>query len=130
MLIKEYNEESGTVFSIECNKLLYRGKSEYQKIEVYESINYGSILLLDNCFMITEKGFKNDSSWNKEDSVGFSTQSHRTPSLPYQENYYLAKLNDKLGLVLRKLSHRIHPYISQLERVDDMLLHKHSREYC
>ena len=58
MLIKEYNEESGTVFSIECNKLLYRGKSEYQKIEVYESINYGSILLLDNCFMITEKGFE------------------------------------------------------------------------
>ncbi len=58
MLIKEYNEESGTVFSIECNKLLYRGKSEYQKIEVYESINYGSILLLDNCFMITEIGFE------------------------------------------------------------------------
>jgi spermidine synthase len=63
MLVKEYNKESGTQFSIECEKLLYKAKSKFQNIKVYKSKKYGNILMLDNCFMLTEKG--NDQYHNK-----------------------------------------------------------------
>ena len=63
MLIKEYNKESGTQFGIECEKLLYKSVSKYQKIKVYSSRKYGNILTLDDCFMLTEKN--NDQYHNK-----------------------------------------------------------------
>ena len=56
MLVKEYNKESGTQFGIECEKLLYKAKSKFQNIKVYKSKKYGNILMLDDCFMLTEKG--------------------------------------------------------------------------
>ena len=55
MLIKEYCKKSNTFFGIECQKLLYSTKSKFQKIKVYSSKIFGNILMLDNCFMITEK---------------------------------------------------------------------------
>ena len=63
MLVKEYNKESGTQFGIECEKLLYKAKSKFQNIKVYKSKKYGNILMLDGCFMLTEKG--NDQYHNK-----------------------------------------------------------------
>jgi spermidine synthase len=63
MLVKEYNKESGTQFSIECEKLLYKAKSKFQNIKVYKSKKYGNVLMLDDCFMLTEKG--NDQYHNK-----------------------------------------------------------------
>lgn len=63
MLVKEYNKESGTQFGIECEKLLYKAKSKFQNIKVYKSKKYGNILMLDDCFMLTEKG--NDQYHNK-----------------------------------------------------------------
>ena len=63
MLVKEYNKKSGTQFSIECEKLLYRAKSKFQNIKVYKSKKYGNVLMLDDCFMLTEKG--NDQYHNK-----------------------------------------------------------------
>ena len=30
MLVKEYNKESGTQFSIECEELLYKAKSKFK----------------------------------------------------------------------------------------------------
>ena len=56
MLVKEYNKESGTQFGIECEELLYKAKSKFQNIKVYKSKKYGNILMLDDCFMLTEKG--------------------------------------------------------------------------
>jgi len=55
MLVKEYCKKSNTYFGIECQKLLYSTKSKFQKIRVYSSKTFGNILMLDDCFMITEK---------------------------------------------------------------------------
>ena len=55
MLVKEYCKKSNTFFGIECQKLLYSTKSKFQKIKVYSSKTFGNILMLDDCFMITEK---------------------------------------------------------------------------
>ena len=56
MLIKEYNNQSKTVFGIECKKLLYKKKTNYQEIKIYSSELYGNIMMLDGCFMVTEYG--------------------------------------------------------------------------
>lgn len=63
MLVKEYNKESETEFGIKCQKLLYKKNSKFQNIKVYESKKYGNILMLDDCFMLTEKN--NDQYHNK-----------------------------------------------------------------
>jgi len=55
MLVKEYCKKSNTFFGIDCQKLLYSAKSKFQKIKVYSSKIFGNVLMLDNCFMITEK---------------------------------------------------------------------------
>ena len=55
MLVKEFNKDTKTFFAIECQKRLYKKISKYQKIEIYSSIYYGNILLLQDCFMLTEK---------------------------------------------------------------------------
>ena len=56
MLVSEFNRQTGTKFSIKCEKSLYKKKSTFQKIEIYKSKIYGNIMMLDNCFMLTEKG--------------------------------------------------------------------------
>ena len=63
MLATENNKQSETNFSIKCEKLLYKNKTAFQKIEIYKSKKYGKIMMLDDCFMITEKG--NDQYHNK-----------------------------------------------------------------
>jgi len=55
MLVKEFNKDTKTYFAIECQRRLFKKKSKHQKIEIYMSKYYGNILLLDNCFMLTEK---------------------------------------------------------------------------
>ncbi len=55
MLVKEFNNDTKTYFAVECYSRLYKKKSKYQKIEVYSSEYYGNILLLEDCFMLTEK---------------------------------------------------------------------------
>ena len=42
-------------FSIKVNKQLYSAKSEYQRIDVFESIDFGRFLTLDGYMMLTEK---------------------------------------------------------------------------
>ena len=56
MLVSEFNKQTQTSFSIKCEKLLYKKKSIFQKIEIYKSKIFGNIMMLDNCFMLTEKG--------------------------------------------------------------------------
>ena len=55
MLVKEFNKDTKTHFGIECQRRLFKKKSKHQKIEIYESKYFGNILLLDYCFMLTEK---------------------------------------------------------------------------
>ena len=56
MHASEFNRETGTTFSIKCKKLIYKTKSIYQKIKVYQSEQYGNVMMLDDCFMLTAKG--------------------------------------------------------------------------
>ena len=56
MYATENNKQSETTFSIKCEKLLYESKSAFQKIQIYKSKRYGNIMMLDDCFMLTEKG--------------------------------------------------------------------------
>ena len=55
MIVKEFNIESGTYFGIECDKKLFSKKSQFQKIDVFYSKFFGNILMLDQCFMISQK---------------------------------------------------------------------------
>ena len=47
--------EVGAAFSMEVKKLLFRGKSEFQKIEVIETTHFGRVLLIDDLVMLTER---------------------------------------------------------------------------
>ncbi|WP_196594535.1 polyamine aminopropyltransferase [Pectinatus sottacetonis] len=42
-------------FSIKVDKQLYSGKSEFQRIDVFDSCEFGRILVLDGYLMLTEK---------------------------------------------------------------------------
>lgn len=54
-LVTEFHEESKTSISLEYSKKLFSQKTKYQKIEIYCSEKYGNIMMLDGCFMLTEK---------------------------------------------------------------------------
>ena len=56
MHASEFNKITGTTFSIKCEKLIYKTKSVFQKIKVYQSEQYGNVMMLDDCFMLTAKG--------------------------------------------------------------------------
>ena len=45
----------GMKISLEVDKKLYSGKSPFQKIEVYKSISFGNVLVLDGIFQTSEK---------------------------------------------------------------------------
>lgn len=49
------NHTDDVKFSIRVNRHLYSGQSEFQKIDVFESQEFGKILVLDGYLMITEK---------------------------------------------------------------------------
>ena len=56
MHASEFNKITGTTLSIKCEKLIYKAKSVFQKIKVYQSEQYGNVMMLDDCFMLTAKG--------------------------------------------------------------------------
>jgi spermidine synthase len=47
--------EQRTAFSVRYSKKLYDKASEFQRIEIYETEAMGRVLILDGCFMVTEK---------------------------------------------------------------------------
>ncbi len=42
-------------FSVKVDKQIYTTTSEFQRIDIFESAEFGRILALDGCFMLTEK---------------------------------------------------------------------------
>lgn len=54
-LLYTENHTPQVEISIKLNKQLYSGQSEYQRIDVLESEEFGRILCLDGCLMLTEK---------------------------------------------------------------------------
>ncbi len=45
----------GTEFRIKAKKILLRKKSKFQKIEIFDSFDWGKVLMLDSLFMVTER---------------------------------------------------------------------------
>lgn len=52
--VREYHSKSSGIF-LKVKNLLYRSKSQYQKIEVIENDHFGKVLLLDGLVQTTEK---------------------------------------------------------------------------
>ena len=55
MIVKEFQKDTRTYFGVECIKKLHSHHSKYQKIEVFSSKFFGNLLLLDDCFMVSQK---------------------------------------------------------------------------
>ena len=51
----EYDASTCTSTGVEYEKYLHQSQSKYQKIEVLKTKNYGNVLYLDGCFMLSEK---------------------------------------------------------------------------
>ena len=49
------NHSDGARFSIKIKEHLYSGKSDFQKIDIFDSFDFGKILVLDGLVMLTEK---------------------------------------------------------------------------
>ena len=45
---------SGQAMSLEVEKVLYHSKSKYQDVLVFQSTNYGNVLVLDGVIQVTE----------------------------------------------------------------------------
>jgi spermidine synthase len=71
---KEYHSPSGGIF-FKVKRLLYRGKSDYQKIEVIENEYFGRVLLLDGLVQTSEK----DEFFYHEMLVHPALVSHPSP---------------------------------------------------
>ncbi len=48
-------QTANTEFRVKIKKVLFRKKSKFQKIEIFESFDWGKVLALDSLFMVTEK---------------------------------------------------------------------------
>nr|CAD1822247.1 unnamed protein product [Ananas comosus var. bracteatus] len=48
-------DKTGKAHSLKVEKILYRGKSKYQEILVFESSTYGKVLVLDGIVQLTDK---------------------------------------------------------------------------
>ena len=47
--------DGNSAFSLRFSKKLFEKQSNFQKIEIYETEKMGRILILEGCFMVTEK---------------------------------------------------------------------------
>ena len=47
--------EGVTRLGVKVKKTLFRGKSDFQEVMVFESEDWGRVLTLDGCFMVTER---------------------------------------------------------------------------
>ena len=43
------------VFSVHYTKKLFEATSEFQKLEIFDTVSLGRVLVLDGCFMLTDK---------------------------------------------------------------------------
>jgi len=48
-------QTENTEFRIKIKKILFRKKSRFQKIEIFESFDWGKVFALDSLFMVTER---------------------------------------------------------------------------
>lgn len=92
-------------FSIKVDRQLYSGQSEFQRIDVFESSEFGRFLTLDGYMMLTEK----DEFIYHEMLVHVPMSVH-----PNVQNVLVIGAGD--GGILRELSH--YPNIQQIDLVE------------
>jgi spermidine synthase len=51
----EIFEQSGTAFSLRLHDKLHEEQSEYQKIAIFETTDFGRLMVIDGCVMLTER---------------------------------------------------------------------------
>lgn len=51
----EVASEAGLAFSLKIRGLLHREQSEYQRIEVYDTAQFGNLLVIDGCVMLSQR---------------------------------------------------------------------------
>ncbi len=69
-------QSKGTEFKVRIKKVLFRKKSKFQKIEIFETEDWGKVLVLDGLFMVTER----DEFFYHESLVHPLLSSLREPS--------------------------------------------------
>ena len=51
----EIAEEAGSAFSLRCKRKLLEKKSDYQTIEVYETTDFGNLMVIDGFIMLSQR---------------------------------------------------------------------------
>ncbi|KAI3950992.1 hypothetical protein MKW98_026446 [Papaver atlanticum] len=101
----------GEAHSLKVEKILFKGKSKYQEILVFESSKYGKVLVLDGIVQLTEK-----------DECAYQEMISHLPlcSIPSPKNVLVIGGGD--GGVLREISrHKSVEHIDICE-IDDMVI--------
>jgi len=50
-----HEQYQGTVLGFKVKEVIYREKSKYQMVEIFDTEDWGKILILDGCIMLTER---------------------------------------------------------------------------
>ena len=51
----EKSEDSGIAFSLMLKNKIHEEQSPYQKIEIYETEAFGTLMVIDDCIMLTDR---------------------------------------------------------------------------
>jgi len=51
----EFHADRGTAFSLEINEKLHEEQSPYQKIEIYDTRQFGKLMVIDDCTMVSTR---------------------------------------------------------------------------
>ena len=51
----EKHDQSGSAISFKIKKLLHSEKTPYQTIDIYETVDWGNLMVLDGCMMVTTR---------------------------------------------------------------------------
>lgn len=111
------NDSPNVKFSIRVDKQLYSASSEFQRIDVFDSLEFGRFLTLDGFMMMTEK----------DEFIYHEMMTHVAMAVhPQVERVLVIGGGD--GGVLRELGH--YPEIRQIDLVEiDEMVIKVCREY-
>ncbi|KAI3950993.1 hypothetical protein MKW98_026447 [Papaver atlanticum] len=101
----------GEAHSLKVEKILFKGKSKYQEILVFESSKYGKVLVLDGIVQLTEK-----------DECAYQEMISHLPlcSIPSPKNVLVIGGGD--GGVLREISRHKSVEIIDICEIDDMVI--------
>lgn len=111
------NDSPNVKFSIRVDRQLYSGRSDFQRIDVFDSVEFGRFLALDGFMMMTEK----------DEFIYHEMMTHVAMAVhPQVERVLVIGGGD--GGVLRELGH--YPEIKQIDLVEiDQLVIDVCREY-